>query len=761
MRYRIRGAYSTYYTGKNKWKFRFNRGHYFQGRDDYGRKYDHKVSKFNLGSLSVPWVPQNRGIAGMDEAFAFRLFNSVDVPACNTNWFQFRIIDSSVESNPANQYEGDLWGLYLMIEQPDSRFLDSHGLPDGNLYNLQLTMPGYPKQANQGSTEVTDNSDVLNFVGGSGYNKTGPIQPLSWWETNVNLDAYYSYRTIVEAINHTDLRDQENSLYYHHPDTGQWWMLPWDLDAIYTQYDFWGPDGVNADVPFEQFRKVLEHEEANIAFKNRGREIQDLLLNSDQAWQLVDELARVIDNPQLPHNFAEVERAMWDQNPIFYGNGSYYLDPFVGPYSSRDLVSADFAGLVQYAKEFIVPGGFGGDQLSVLTVDADIPSTPLIVYTGPVNNPINALTFQTSAYSDPQGSGTFEAMKWRIAEVEPNSMYSTSVSSDLSLLDREQSDWKYFKGDSGEPSAPVEAWRQPGFNDAGWFDNKQTSIGYGDGDDNTELTDMLNNYTTIYLRNTFEVTDLSEIDSLTIETYVDDGCVIWLNGTEVFRSAILPAGFIPYDGTTYGNQWTEPSWQSTDLTNPSSYLQVGTNVIAIHAINSAITSSDLSIDISLTANLNGTGTTPGIYTTSRRKYEIDPKWESGEIAPFSDTITIPASVVKPGKTYRVRCRMKDDTGRWSHWSDPNQFVAGDPLSVGIIDDLCVTELMYNPAEPTAAEVAAGFNDNDDFEFIELKNTGGETLDLTYVSFIRHRSVFQDSWFLRCYRPEVLQFRRKR
>jgi len=77
--------------------------------------------------------------------------------------------------------------------------------------------------------------------------------------------------------------------------------------------------------------------------------------------------------------------------------------------------------------------------------------------------------------------------------------------------------------------------------------------------------------------------------------------------------------------------------------------------------------------------------------------------------------------------------MKDDTNRWSHWSDPNQFVAGEPLSAGIIDDLRITELMYNPAP---ADVAAGeLNvDNDEFEFIELKNTGGETLDLTYVSF---------------------------
>ena len=34
MRYRIRGHGSTYNTGKNKWKWRFNRGRLFQGRID-------------------------------------------------------------------------------------------------------------------------------------------------------------------------------------------------------------------------------------------------------------------------------------------------------------------------------------------------------------------------------------------------------------------------------------------------------------------------------------------------------------------------------------------------------------------------------------------------------------------------------------------------------------------------------------------------------------------------------------------------------
>jgi len=72
--------------------------------------------------------------------------------------------------------------------------------------------------------------------------------------------------------------------------------------------------------------------------------------------------------------------------------------------------------------------------------------------------------------------------------------------------------------------------------------------------------------------------------------------------------------------------------------------------------------------------------------------------------------------------------MKDNTGRWSHWSQPEQFVAGEPVSQGVAAGLRITELMYNPANPQD-----GMN-NDDYEFIELKNTGDSTIDLTHVFF---------------------------
>jgi len=56
-------------------------------------------------------------------------------------------------------------------------------------------------------------------------------------------------------------------------------------------------------------------------------------------------------------------------------------------------------------------------------------------------------------------------------------------------------------------------------------------------------------------------------------------------------------------------------------------------------------------------------------------YEIKAAWESGEL-PTMGEVTIPAKGIEAGRTYRVRVRMKDKTGRWSHWSAPVEFTAG-------------------------------------------------------------------------------------
>jgi hypothetical protein len=64
-------------------------------------------------------------------------------------------------------------------------------------------------------------------------------------------------------------------------------------------------------------------------------------------------------------------------------------------------------------------------------------------------------------------------------------------------------------------------------------------------------------------------------------------------------------------------------------------------------------------------------------SASHGLYEIQARWASGESNQPEETIEIPAGVAQPGHAYRVRVRMKDATGRWSHWSPPVAFVTGE------------------------------------------------------------------------------------
>jgi hypothetical protein len=55
-------------------------------------------------------------------------------------------------------------------------------------------------------------------------------------------------------------------------------------------------------------------------------------------------------------------------------------------------------------------------------------------------------------------------------------------------------------------------------------------------------------------------------------------------------------------------------------------------------------------------------------------YEIEPIWQSAELPKLEQHFTFSDVKLQPGSTYRVRARVGDTTGRWSHWSMPFEFI---------------------------------------------------------------------------------------
>ena len=105
-----------------------------------------------------------------------------------------------------------------------------------------------------------------------------------------------------------------------------------------------------------------------------------------------------------------------------------------------------------------------------------------------------------------------------------------------------------------------------------------------------------------------------------------------------------------------------------------------------------------------------------------RIYEWPATWEL-ETEQFSPLLMLPRSAVQIGRTYRVRLKVKDDTERWSHWSDAVEFTVSAPTAPDPVQSsLRITELMFNP------------RGDEGFEFIELQNIGNQTIDLSEIHF---------------------------
>lgn len=73
----------------------------------------------------------------------------------------------------------------------------------------------------------------------------------------------------------------------------------------------------------------------------------------------------------------------------------------------------------------------------------------------------------------------------------------------------------------------------------------------------------------------------------------------------------------------------------------------------------------------------------------------------------------------------VKARLLDGA-EWSAVQEAT-FIVGSPR-------LAVTELNYHPYNPSPTEIAAGFSDDNDFEYIEFFNAGTVTIDLNGVHF---------------------------
>ena len=164
-------------------------------------------------------------------------------------------------------------------------------------------------------------------------------------------------------------------------------------------------------------------------------------------------------------------------------------------------------------------------------------------------------------------------------------LFTTSVLAQ-DLITRE-STWRY--NDTGSDLGT--SWRTNDYDDSGWSSGA-AQLGFGDGDEATVLT---SGHITYYFRQSFEVSDSSSVDGLRLEILRDDGAVVYLNGTEIYRTN-MPQGTIssstPASSAVETDEYFVHEFDSASL-------RTGTNVVAIEVHQASLASSDVSMDFAL------------------------------------------------------------------------------------------------------------------------------------------------------------------
>ena len=197
---------------------------------------------------------------------------------------------------------------------------------------------------------------------------------------------------------------------------------------------------------------------------------------------------------------------------------------------------------------------------------------------------------------------------------------------------RDTQQWQYIV-----PTATTStSWNQPSFDASTWQTN-MGGFGFGDNDDGTVIP---NGSVSVYMRKSFNITDINALSKIIFHMDYDDGFIAYLNGFEIARNNLgtigQPAAFNLFASASHEAQLYQNGLPDEFIFNPAqfvSFLVQGANVLSVEVHNQTANGSDLSARTFLTLGINNTS----------NDYGITPSWF---VAPFEFiTSTLPIVVI--------------------------------------------------------------------------------------------------------------------
>ena len=263
-------------------------------------------------------------------------------------------------------------------------------------------------------------------------------------------------------------------------------------------------------------------------------------------------------------------------------------------------------------------------------------------------------------------------------------------------------------------------WKNPAYTVPASWGTATGGIGY-DTDATVSFTpyigtnvqaSMQNVSTTLLTRKDFTLTaqQITDTGYLQLNIRYDDGFIAYLNGTKIVERnapASTPSGTSA--ATAVRADASAILQEKLNITAFKNLLVAGNNVLAIQGLNTTAADNDFLLEAEIVATDNATLSNPALTGTAQL---------------YTGALTLNNPVTVNARVFQ--------NGVWSALNGAFFSVATEAASAS---NLVISEIQYNPENPSLPAELAISPDKDEYEFIEIQNISPTaSVDLTGIRF---------------------------
>ncbi|HTJ51164.1 MAG TPA: CotH kinase family protein, partial [Cyclobacteriaceae bacterium] len=533
---------------------------------------------------------------------------------------------------------GQYWGIQSLREKIDGDFIESnYGIKKDDIDLLETY-----ENAIEGTNEAYVN--YKNTL--QGMNPSDPAT-FKFIDDHIDVQEYINYLVSEIYYGNTDWPGNNQKFWRQRSINGKFRWIFWDVDFGFALYPDWssnynhptlqfatdpnsGVDWPNPSWSTLHIRLVLQNPEFRTRFIQTLTTAMSTTFKPDRVIKYINDFQAPL-KAEMPYHKQRWGGTMsdWEAEVQRLRDFAVLRNDFMQQYT------ADFFGLTERVNISVSasPQNTGTFKLNGILADEQLS---------------NGSYFKGLPYKiEAAPNAGFAFKNWKITK-----RHATS-----SIPITKGDTWKYF--DLG--TSPGVDWNTSVFDDNTWSSGP-AQLGYGNDGEKTTVSygpDAGNKFITTYFRKTFTIDDLENLQNGNASVLFDDGVIVYVNGTEVYRNN-MPDGVVDFNTLAASIIPVENVFNSFSI--DKNLFIAGLNTIAVEVHQAGSTSSDIGFDFELKTNTVG----DVVESTSNASILIDTAYSDVIMEAFYEPLKSVSGIII-NEFSAAKSDVKDDFNEAEDW----------------------------------------------------------------------------------------------